>query len=125
MQCVSKMRLCFLSQCTILCRGIESDIIVETAKCLCRPICPPSGVSTGSIKPHWDECNSLGATTLAVGSMGRLIFLQWDKAELNDNRLRSWTIPSFVVYSFEPHWPLNAFLNPIWTENPDSKKKVL
>ena len=43
--------------------------------CLCKPIFPPSGVSTGSIYPHCDACNNLGPTTFALASNGKLIFL--------------------------------------------------
>ena len=46
--------------------------------CLWNPIFPPSGVSTGSINPHCDPCKSLGFTTFAVESIGKLIFLKCD-----------------------------------------------
>ena len=72
--------------------GLEEQnlvIFVIIARCLCKPILPPSGVSTGSINPHCEECNKRGPTTLALESKGRLTFLRRERAELKDKRLRS------------------------------------
>ena len=37
----------------------ENPLVIEVLidKCLCNPILPPSGVSTGSINPHCVLCN--------------------------------------------------------------------
>ena len=58
-------------------------------KCLCNPTLPPSGVSTGSIIPHCEECNNLGPTTLALESSGKFNFLKWEINELYDNLFKS------------------------------------
>ena len=39
--------------------------------CLCNPTLPPSGVSTGSIIPHCEECNKRGPITFALESSGK------------------------------------------------------
>ena len=57
--------------------------------CLCNPTLPPSGVSTGSIIPHCDECNNLGPTILALESSGKFNLRKCDKKELNDKRFKS------------------------------------
>ena len=49
-------------------------ISVLIAICLCRPIFPPSGVSIGSMKPHWEEFNKRGPTTFALASNGKFNF---------------------------------------------------
>ena len=67
------------------------------AKCLCVPILPPSGVSTGSIIPHCDECNNRGPTILALASNGKLIFRRREIYELNDNLFKSCTNPTRFV----------------------------
>ena len=50
--------------------------------CLCNPTLPPSGVSTGSIIPHCDECNNNGPVILALASIDKFTFLSCAKAEL-------------------------------------------
>ena len=57
--------------------NMEYPVVIsqETAKCLCNPMFPPSGESTGSINPHCEAFNNLGPTTFAVGSSGTFIFL--------------------------------------------------
>ena len=42
---------------------------------LCKPILPPSGVSTGSTIPHWVVCKRRGPTTFALASSGKFNFL--------------------------------------------------
>ena len=86
------------------------DVLI--AMCLCNPTFPPSGVSTGSIYPHWEPCNKCGATTLDVGSIGKLIFLKCEINVNQDKRLRSWTSPTRFVFSSAPQFPLNPFLKP-------------
>ena len=49
---------------------------VDKERCLCRPILPPSGVSIGSIYPHWELCNTRGPTNLTLLSKGRFVFLR-------------------------------------------------
>ena len=83
--------------------------------CLCNPIFPPSGVSIGSIIPHWDEFNSLGPTTFALGSIGRLIFRKCDMKAFQLRRFKSWTTPTRLVFAWDPQFPLNAFLKPCST----------
>ena len=80
--------------------------------CLCKPTLPPSGVSTGSIIPHCEECNNLGPIILAVESNGKLIFLRCDKNELNDKRFKSCITSGLLVCCSAPQLPLNAFLKP-------------
>ena len=56
--------------------GIEDDPLVIYAlidKCLCNPMLPPSGVSNGSINPHWELFNRRGPTTFALASRGKFI----------------------------------------------------
>ena len=63
--------------------GFDDDPLVTYAvieRCLCNPIFPPSGVSMGSIRPHCEEFNNLGPTTLALESNGKFNFL---KCEIN------------------------------------------
>ena len=91
--------------------------------CFCNPILPPSGVSIGSIKPHCDELSKRGPTTLAVESIGKLIFRKWEINVYQLNRFKSCTAPIRFVCASEPQFPLNAFLNPCSTIL--SLKKVL
>ena len=72
-------------------------ILVDIARCLCKPTLPPSGVSTGSIYPHCEPCNNRGPITFALASSGRFNFLLCEIAELYDNLLRSCTTPGFLV----------------------------
>ena len=87
-------------------------IAVLIDRCLCNPILPPSGVSTGSINPHWVLCNKWGPTILAVGSNGKLVFLKCEICVNQDNRFKSWTNPSLLVFTSAPQLPLNPLLNP-------------
>ena len=90
-------------------------IWVLIAICLCRPIFPPSGVSTGSINPHWDEFNRRGPTTFALESKGKFILR---KCEINVYQLRRskpCTTPRRFVWVSEPQFPLNALRNPFST----------
>ena len=63
--------------------------IVLIAICLCNPILPPSGVSTGSIYPHCEECNKRGPTTFALASNGKLNLRICEIKEFHDNLFRS------------------------------------
>ena len=58
-------------------------------KCLCKPILPPSGVSIGSIKPHCDEFNKRGPTTLALESRGKFILRKCEINVYQLNRFKS------------------------------------
>ena len=62
--------------------GQEVVICANILKCLCSPTFPPSGVSTGSIKHHCEECSSLGPITFALASNGRFIFLRCETIAL-------------------------------------------
>ena len=53
-----------------------------------------TSVSNGSIKPHCEECNNLGATTLALESIFKLTLRKCDKALLNDNLFKGATLQS-------------------------------
>ena len=83
--------------------------------CLCNPIFPPSGVSTGSIYPHWDPCKCLGPTTFALASRGKFNLRNCDIKEFQLKRFKSCTTPTLFVFSCEPQFPLNAFLKPAST----------
>ena len=88
------------------------DIVALIAICLCKPIFPPSGVSSGSIIPHCELCNKCGATTFAVGSNGNIIFLKCEINVNHDNLFKSCTRPTRLVCSDAPQFPLNPTLNP-------------
>ena len=70
---------------------LEYPLVIVDPKliCLCNPTLPPSGVSTGSIIPHCDECNNLGPIILALESNGKFNFLKCEIKELNDKRFKS------------------------------------
>ena len=90
-------------------------IYVVMAKCLCKPMFPPSGVSIGSKNPHCVLCNTRGPTTFTLASNGRFVLRKWLSAELKDKRFKSCTTPTRFVCSLSPQLPLNAFLNPAST----------
>ena len=88
----------------------------EMARCFCRPMLPPSGLSAGSITPHCDPCSWRGPVTLALASIGRFNLRRCEMKELYDSRFKSCTIPSTSVPSVAPMVPLYSLdLSSVWT----------
>ena len=107
--------LFWLSHSRTLKTEMWGERMAPVARFLCRPIFPPSGVSSGQMKPHCDVCRRRGAMTLEVESRSMLVLRICEMSELNERRSSPWATPSIFVCILEPQFPLNPFSMPSWT----------